>query len=190
MLETSEKPGAAEAQSSAEETAEKSSKAPEAKKKLPKRYFPTAIHLVQTYETVYKLSFLLNKKRCLMGSSKSGFSLNCAAIRKLRQLANSQKELPFLPVSPYHQEAAELKQKLYAIIGQSILETMADPIRKFSKQLLQAIADLDAEDESQENRVTIVKHFQKPIESGNSEKTPRKITPYLLVQQLQKSVAI
>ncbi len=187
MPAASEKKVAPESESSREVPANQSAaKSPETKKKIGRNFYPTSIHLIQAYETVYKLSFLLNKKRCLMGNAESGFSLNCETIRKLRQLANSQKEFPFLPVSPYQSESTELKQKIYMILGKSALESLAEPIRKFSKQLLLAIVDLNADDESEENQAKISQHFQKPINSEQDAKT--KITPYMLVQQIQKSV--
>ncbi|MBF0280061.1 MAG: hypothetical protein HQM13_19845 [SAR324 cluster bacterium] len=171
---------------------EASSKKPaQTNNKVAKKFYPSAIQLIQSYDTVFKLSFLLNKKRCLMGSPKSGFSLNCVAIRKLRQLADAQKEFPFLPASSFHSENEDIKRRIYNILGQSVLEYLAEPIRSVSKKLLVSIESLDAEDESQENRVKIVQHFQKPINPGNAEDAQKsKTTPYMLLQQIQKSVAL
>lgn len=159
-------------------------------KKIQKKIFPLALHLVQAHETFQKLGFLLNAK-CLMGNEKTGLALNHASLRKLNQLANADQSFDFLPCSPYEGEEEELRQFLGSAIGQSVLERAAEPIKKCARQLLQAIAPLDVEDESEENTSKIISHFQKPVSPSNKEeKNARPLTPYMLVQQIQKSIAV
>ena len=161
-----------------------------AKKKIQKKISPLALHLVQAQESFQKLEFLLHTK-CLMGNAKTGFALNHATMRQFQQLANAAQEFDFLPSAPYQTENEEWKHLLSSVVGQSMLERVAEPIKQCAQQLLQAIAPLDVADESEENKAKIIAHFQKPFApTKNEEKNSRPLTPYALVQQIQKGLAL
>ncbi|MBF0287116.1 MAG: hypothetical protein HQM14_04800 [SAR324 cluster bacterium] len=169
---------------------------PQAKKKTAKKFQPNAMHLIEAYDTIYKLSFLLNKKKCLTGNPKAGFTLRPAMLGKLQSLANDKHELEFLPGNLYETSPTDpkLQAKLNDFVGYSVLGFMATPIRIYTKQLLEATEDADVNDNSQENIMRMISLFQKPIKQSEEKEGEQaakgKITPYMLVQQIQKHLSM
>ncbi len=168
-----------------------SPKAAAAKKKAARKFHPIALHLMKAYETSYKMGFLLNKSKCFMGSARSGFALNCPTIRRLRGITNRNHEIEFATY-PFHygEEDKALAQKLNMMLGHSVVGVMAEPIRKFTKQLLDAIESLDANDESEVNKARVIAEFQKPLGPVDKKNPQKTLTPIRLVQQLQRSIAM
>ncbi len=166
---------------------------PAAKKKAAKKFQPISLHLIEAYESIHKLSFLLNKKKSLTGNPRAGFTLRPAMLGKLKLLANEKNELDFLPSKLYEPGHSDpkLMAKLGDFVGHSVLEYMGEPIRVYTKQLLDATSDLDVQDESPENVMKMIAAFQKPIHPSGGEKSAKgKITPYMLVQQIQKHISM
>ncbi|MGK5093269.1 hypothetical protein WDW89_14815 [Deltaproteobacteria bacterium TL4] len=153
--------------------------------KVVRNLHPIALHLVKAYETSFRMGFLLNKEKAMMGSSNLGYALQPAAIGRLRRILEEDKEMTFLPLSlSQFENDNSLAEKLSILTGQSVLEYLGESLKKLTKQLIPLLLTVDVQDTSEHNREQIIRLFQRSILKGPA----KGLTAFKLLRQIQQNL--